>query len=99
MSYRTKFDFMNTERLTIDKLNDDGCINLLEAFLVYMSDTYRSALSTFLADKNDKKGYESYKSIRDFFLSDYFTQLTNLKGEDILSRLDKSYLDSIVGGI
>lgn len=99
MPNKAKMSFANYSRLTIDKLNDDGCINLLEAFLVYMTDNYRSALSTFLADKNDKNGYESYKSIRDFFLSDYFTQLTNLKGEDILYRLDKNYLDSIVGGV
>lgn len=81
-----KFD--NIPRLTIDKLNNDGCFRLLEAFLKYVAEDYCSALRTFLKDKNDKTSYKHLVSARNFFLSDYFSNLTGLCGEDIVSRLD-----------
>ena len=81
-----KFD--NVSRLTIDKLNDDGCFKLLESFLAYMADDYCSALINYLRNKSDKENYNHYLRTRNFFLSDYFTNLTDLCGEDIVSRLD-----------
>lgn len=81
-----KFD--SVTRLTIDKLNNDGCFKLLEAFLAYVAEDYRAALRTWMKDRNDKESYEHYLRTREFFLSDYFANLTDLCGEDIVSRLD-----------
>ena len=41
------------DRLTIDRLDDEGCLNLLEAFLMSLSEDYRIAMVTFLNDKKD----------------------------------------------
>lgn len=85
-------DLERTPRLTIDRLNYDGCYQLLEAFLRYVADDYIASLQTYLKDKNDKKSYEHYINSREFFLSSYFSDLTGLYGEDVISRLDASIL-------
>lgn len=81
-----------TSRITIDKLNNVGCFNLLETFLHYIAEDYSSALRTYLNDKSDKESYSHYVKAREFFLSDYFANLTDLCGEDIVSRLDAKIL-------
>ena len=87
-----KVDFKNVPRLTIDKLNNEGCLKLLETFLAYTAEDYTMALRTWLRDKSDKDNYTHYLSIRNFFLSDYFANLTSLDGEAIVSRLDAQVL-------
>ena len=83
------------DRLTIDRLDDEGCLNLLEAFLVSLSEDYRNAMVTFLNDKKDKKSYELLTKLRYFFLSEYFYNLTGLNGKNILSSLDKPFLNKL----
>lgn len=82
-------------RLTIDKLNMDGCFRLLEAFLSYASQEYRLALKTYMKDRNDIRARKYYENTRAFFLSDYFANLTGLCGEDVVSRLDAYVLGRI----
>lgn len=86
-------DLNNTPRLTIDRLHYDGCYKLLETFLKYIADDYCAALRGYLKNKNDKNNREYYISSREFFLSKYFSDLTGLCGEDILSRLDAGVKD------
>lgn len=87
-----KVDFKNVPRLTIDKLNEEGCLKLLEAFLAYTAEEYTMALCNWLKNKGNKDNYKHYLNLRDFFLSDYFANLTNLDGEAIVSRLDAQVL-------
>lgn len=85
----------NYKRITLAELNDDGCLNLLEAYVKSLAEDYRSALRLFLADKKDKKTYDSLMNIRNIFLSKYFSDMTGLNGEAILYQLDKPYLDKL----
>ena len=85
----------NIPRLTIDKLNNDGCFRLLETFLAYIAEDYCSALYAYLNDKSCKESYNHYLRARDFFLSDYFANLTDLCGEDIVSRLDAKVMGRV----
>ena len=87
-----KVDFKNVPRLTIDKLNNEGCLKLLETFLAYTAEEYTMALRTWLRDKSDKESYKHYLGTRNFFLSGYFANLTGLDGEAIVSRLDAQVL-------
>ena len=43
-----KVDFKNIPRLTIDKLNEEGCLKLLEAFLAYTAEEYTMTLCNWL---------------------------------------------------
>ena len=82
----------NFQRLTIDKLDDEGCLKILEAFVSYAARDYRAAFHSYLDNKRDKNNYYYYIQAREFFLSDYFHDLTGLFGEDILEMLDAGVL-------
>ena len=75
-------------RLTIDRLNDEGCFMVLCAMLKQMAKDYRAAFLSHMKDPGDEIVREQYISIREDFLSDYFHDLTRLDGRAIVDRLD-----------
>ena len=94
-----KCDMSNYKRLTIDRLNEDGCINMLSYFLKNMSEEFQASYFSYLRDKKNKDALKHYTRMREFYLSDYFTQLTNLDGRMVLQQLEKSYEDSLAGAL
>lgn len=80
------------ERLTADKICTEGCINILEAFLVSVGVEYRHALRAHCEDPNDESCKERYEASRDFILSNYFKRLTNLDGQGIIDTLNRDYI-------
>lgn len=83
------------KRITKESLNDEGCLNLLEAYVGSLAEDYRTAIKVFISNKKDKKSYEALINIRNMFLSDYFSDLTGLDGKAIIEQLDRPYLGQI----
>lgn len=84
----TKIQTKVYQRLTVDKLSTEGCINLLEAFVRNLSDDFKEAYWQYLDNKKSKDRVEHYNHLRKIFLSKYFSELTELDGQEILSRLE-----------
>lgn len=82
---------MQIRRLTIDRLNDYGCANIIYAMVRQMSREYRGAMEEYEANPDDPVIREQYQSVREEFLSDYFAKLTGIVGSDIVKRLDSGY--------
>ena len=78
----------NINRLTADKLNSDGRINLLEAFVEYLSDDFKCAFREYRSHPHDKDCVEHYNTLRDIFKSDHFSLMTGLDGESIVDSLE-----------
>ena len=81
-------DTSKYKRLTIDKLNTKGCLNLLEAFLREASKSFKTAYLRYLENPHNIDIAEHYMEYRNFFLSDYFSELTCLDGEEIVASLE-----------
>ena len=75
-------------RLTIDRLSDTGCINIVCAMLENMSLDFRHAFQSFLKDPLNENVHWQYERIRKEFTSDYFKGLTHLDGEAIVKKLE-----------
>ena len=80
---------VSTERLTIDRLNDDGCIALLERFLRVLSKDYTQAYINFLNFPHSPDVREHYCVLKDLITSQYFNDLTNLDGQVISEGLER----------
>lgn len=80
------------ERLTIDKISNEGCVNVLEAFLGKIGLEYRTALQACCEDPSNETFQERYEDSKNFILSDYFKKLTNLDGEVIIETLNRNYI-------
>lgn len=89
------FNVKNYKRLTIDRLNDEGCMNLLTAFVTSLTEEYKNAMAIFLQDKTDKENYKHLVNLREYILSEHFANMTHLDGETILAKLDRPYLDLV----
>lgn len=74
--------------MTIDKLNDDGCLNILEALLENTAIEFAKAYCEYISNPNDEYSSEVYNMHRDFILSEYFGQLTGLDGNEIVRSLE-----------
>lgn len=74
-----------------DQLYDNGCEALVQAVVKQAKDDYYFALK--LLDRNSKSasGKDAVKELRKFFLSEWFTTLTNLDGKVVLAELDRQY--------
>ena len=81
-------DTSGYKRLTIDKLNTKGCLNLLEAFLREASTSFQTAYLRYLENPSNKDIADHYKEYKKFFLSDYFSELTCLDGKEIVDSLE-----------
>ena len=79
---------MQHARLTIDKICDEGCINLLEAFLEALAMEYCSAYTRYTDNPKDTDNIEHYKKVREFIESRYFEKLTGLNSKDIIPTLE-----------
>lgn len=95
--FATKANFPDVKRLTIDTINDDGCLNLLEMFLTQLSEDYRFALDDFVRNQRDKKSKKGLMWLRKFIRSDYFASLTGLDGSEIINTLDGNYKSVLEG--
>ena len=78
-------------RLTIDRLCDEGCINLLKKFLKQLSREYVDAYTTCLRTHGNKDALEHYTVLRDLFTSQYFSDITNLDVKMIVVELERTY--------
>lgn len=76
------------DRLTIDRLCDEGCINVLKAFVRQLSSEYTTAYTMMLRTPNDKKTKELLERTKSLILSPYFEALTNLEGLPIVEQLE-----------
>lgn len=85
-----KIEVQGYHRLTMDDLNQTGCLNLLTAFVKDVGMEYRSALVNYRNNKS-KDASEHLKKIRSYIASDYFSQLTTLDGTALISSLDRYY--------
>ena len=76
------------ERLTIDKLNDAGCMNMLCAMVKLLARDFRYLHKALMDNPSDTRAYRRYRDCRNVFLSGYFSDLTNLNGMKIVSQLE-----------
>ena len=83
------------ERLTLDALDDYGCITMLGAMLTQMSRDFQSAYAHYLEDPYDAIMYLQYDRIRKEFLSEYFHNLTHLNGREIVTQLEQKVREDI----
>ena len=82
---------MEANRLTIDRLNDYGCVNILVALIKSMGREYMHAKREYDKDHDDFTARSQFECIRNEFLSEYFTKLTGIVGADIVNQLDSGY--------
>lgn len=80
------------ERLTIDRICNEGCVNILEAFLERIGIEYRTALQAWCEEPSNEDFQKRYEESKSFILSDYFKKLTNLDGEAIVEALNRNYI-------
>ena len=78
----------NSERLTIDKISTEGCINLIEMFVTELGEEFRYSYDFYMHNKENKNAREHYKNVRDYIMSDYFSRLTCLDGKAIAAALE-----------
>lgn len=89
--FQSKDYYTEADRLTIDKINDEGCLNLLEMFLSQLAEDYHFILEDFVHHPSDKNVRNNFKKMRRFILSNYFAALTGIEGRDIIGTLDGKY--------
>ena len=76
------------KRLTIDKLNNDGVVNLLEAILSSLYDDFVSAYNAYHENPAEKKNYLSFLHIKEIICSKYIADLTGISGFEIVEQLE-----------
>ena len=79
------------DRLTIDKLNDTGCRNMLYAMCKLLARDFRRTYAEFLKKPDDKFARRRFRKCREAFLSDYFFTLTNLNGREIVELIEAEF--------
>lgn len=77
------------ERLTLDTLDDNGCINVLCALLRQIGREFRQAYREHLTDPLDQTAYAQYRDLKREIRSSYFRSLTRLDGDKVIERLEK----------
>ena len=78
------------KRLTIDQINNAGCLNLIEAFVEDIGKEYRAALINYKNNKNIHTR-EHFNKIRSYISSGFFSALTGLDGQAVLASMDRHY--------
>jgi len=74
-------------RLTIDALNDEGCLNLLEEFLSLLGVEYTESFRLAKRYPRDKTYSKHLECLDEFIKSDYFGRLTGLDGPALIDAL------------
>ena len=82
-------------RLTIDRLSDEGCINILKQFLKTLSREFTQTFASLLNNPHNEDIRSHYDFLCELFTSDYFHDPTNLDGRSIVKQLENNYLDSL----
>ena len=77
-------------RLKAENICNEGCLNVLQAFLRDLGRDYRCARND-IENSKSKDNIEHYQNLRSIFLSDYFAEITNLIGSDVLDSLDRDW--------
>ena len=75
-------------RLRKEDLDDNGMLNLLEAFVGFIRADYIRIYNQVRDTPKNKKAIQNYNYIRGLVLSDYFGQLTGLDGKEVLNELE-----------
>lgn len=78
----------NPNRLTVDKLSVEGCINLLEAFVADVAQEFVTTYKHLLSCPTCQGFIDHYNDLKDYMQSDYFSGITGLNGEEIISTLE-----------
>ena len=78
-------------RLTIDKLNPDGCLNLLEYMLTSIGQEYAYVANDLKKRPNDPDCLHMYNKVKDFIESDYFSRLTGMNGRQVFRSLEEKH--------
>lgn len=81
----------NYQRLTIDKLCNEGCVNILEFFLGEVNQEYVFAANNLRDDPYEEHYIKRYCEIKDFIESNYFSKLTGLNGKEVFAELEVKY--------
>ena len=78
------------KRMTIDEISNEGCLNILEAFLESIGNEYKDAAMMYRLHKSviDR---DHLNKLRNYLRSEDFSALTNLDGSAIVSTLDSKY--------
>ena len=86
-----KGEKMDNQRFTADRLNIDGCINLIQTLLEDWCNDFRSSIKAYKKNPNDVEAKKRYLYIRSTLLSDYFANLTCMDGNAIVNSIEYEY--------
>ena len=84
-------DTKNYQRLTVDRISNDGLLNLLCEFITATSNEYLFALDEYMRNKNIKECRKLYEDVKAYILSDQFSNLTHLDGSYVVEQLNIMY--------
>lgn len=76
-------------RLTIDRLNDEGVINVFSEMLSQAATDFKEAFIAHRCDPSDEVAESQYIEARRFFLSEYVHALTRVDGRKIIAKLER----------
>ena len=77
-----------TKRLTVNDLNDHGCMKLAEAVVTGMIQEYMDARKAHRKFPFDPEIDKQYRKARGNILSEHFARLSTLDGKEVLRKLD-----------
>lgn len=80
---------------SMDELNTDGCLHFLEAFLKRLSEEFTVSFVNHVRFPEDEQLNSYYLDIRKLIQSQYFRDLTNLDGTEVVESLERITLKLI----
>lgn len=75
------------KRITMETLNDEGCVNLLRYLVESVCLDYTKAFGMYLENKS-LENLKHRNELRDYITSRYFCTLTNLDGEMVANAIE-----------
>lgn len=94
MKKDTNINTHKRERLR--DLNNEGCIHLIAAIVADTAREWRECREMIARNADSKRDKEHMKRIEAFIRSEYFNNMTNLNGEDVLRKLEADFIDNRV---
>ena len=92
MKKDTNINAHKRERLR--DLNNEGCINVIAAVVAETAREWRECRQMIALNADPERDKKHMKHIEAFIRSEYFYDLTNLNGEDILRKLEAEFIDN-----
>jgi hypothetical protein len=89
---------MRYKRLTINDLNDEGCINVLCEFVRVVGEEYEQCLDTARKYPSDMTSREHQRYLERFIRSNYFCKLTGLDGDEVIKLMKERYYTRVNAG-